>query len=67
MPRKQRFKPSRKPKPSENPTTEPTSNQPSPGTGKRDENPGTERHRIDPGDIETGGGMRTNAVIDDSP
>lgn len=61
MPRKQRFKPSRKPKPVE-PTSEPTANQPQ----KRDE-PASERPRIDPADIESGGGVRTSAVIDDSP
>ena len=67
MPRKQRFKPSRKPKQAENPATEQSSNQPGSNTGKRDESTGSERPRIDPGDIETGGGMRTSAIIDDGP
>ena len=67
MPRKQRFKPSRKPKPVETPTPEQTSNQPGPSTGKHDEHPGAERSRIDPGDIESGGGMRTSGVVDDTP
>lgn len=67
MPRKQRFKPSRKPKQVENPTVDPTANPSTPDTGKHDEPPGSEHRRIDPGDIESGGGFRTRAVIDDSP
>ena len=67
MPRKQRFKPSRKPKPVEQPTTDPTANNPGPSTGKHDENPGSERSRVDPGDIEAGGGMRTTSTVDETP
>jgi hypothetical protein len=55
MPRKQRFKPSRKPKPAEAPVSNDQARNP------RSEDPNTEpaRPSIDPGDIEGGGPMRS--------
>lgn len=70
MPRKQRFKPSRKPKPAQNPTTEQTSSDQLPNSGRQND-PGSEpaKPSSNPGDIESGGPMRTredtSSVVED--